>query len=63
MERAPLYFQSGDTIGAVRCVSIGIIDDTRVENNEFFNFELANGYGTEVNEITTRIYILEDDGI
>ena len=63
LEHTPLYFQNGDREGTVRCVTIGIVDDTRIENNEFFMFELANGRRTQFNETRTRIYILEDDGM
>ena len=63
MEHTPLYFQSDDRKGTIRCVTIGIVDDTRVENNEFFIFELASGSRTQFNETITRIYILENDGM
>lgn len=63
VEQALLYFESGDTVGDVKCITIGIIDDVKVEYDEFFNFELIRGYGTEFNETATRIYIIEDDGM
>lgn len=50
-------------MGDVRCIPISIVDDTKVENDEQFNFTLDNGQGTQFNETNTRIYILEDDGM
>ena len=60
---ARLNFQNGDTVGDVQCISISIVDDTKVENDEHFNFILASGRGIQFNETSTRIYILEDDGM
>ena len=63
VNRARVNFNNGDTVGDVRCITIGIVDDTKVENDEYFNFTLSNGRGTQFNETSTRIYILEDDGM
>jgi hypothetical protein len=59
---ARLNFQNGDTVGVVRCITVSIVDDTKVENDEHFNFILSNGQGTEFNESSIPIYILDDDG-
>ena len=58
-----LNFQNGDTVGVVRCISVSIMDDTKVENDEHFNFNLINGQGTQFNESSIEIYIIEDDGM
>ena len=58
-----LSFQNGDTVGVVRCISVSIMDDTKVENDEHFNFNLINGQGTQFNESSIEIYIIEDDGM
>ena len=50
-------------MGDVRCITVIILDDTKVEDDEHFNFTLANGWGTQFNETSTSIYILEDDGM
>ena len=63
IDRARLNFANGDTVGDVRYIPISIVDDTKVENDEHFNFTLDNGQGTQFNETSTRIYILEDDGM
>ena len=63
MNSARLNFLNGDTVGVVRCITISILDDTKVENDEYFDFTLTNGRGTEFNDTSTRIYILEDDGM
>ena len=63
MNNARLNFLNGDTVGVVRCISISILDDTKVENDEYFHFTITNGHGTQFNETSTRIYILEDDGM
>ena len=57
-----IYFYSGDTVGDMRCATVGIVDDTKVEDDEFFNFEIFNGWRTQVAESSTRINILENDG-
>ena len=36
-------------MGDVRCIPISIVDDTKVENDEHFNFTLADGQGTQFN--------------
>ena len=62
MSSALLKFQNGDTIGVVRCITVNIVDDTKVENDEHFNFILSGGQGTEFNETSIPVYILDDDG-
>ncbi len=62
MNSARLNFQNGDTVGVVRCITVSIVDDTKVENDEHFNFILSSGQGTEFNESSVPIYILDDDG-
>ena len=63
MRSTPLRFQSGDTVGTMRCVTVHIINDTKVEHDEYFIFKLFSGYRSRVAEPTdTRITILEDDG-
>ena len=57
-----IYFYSGDTVGDVRCNTVAIVDDTKVEDDEFFNFEIFNGWRTQVAESGARINILENDG-
>ena len=60
---ACLNFQNGDTVGVVRCITVSIVNDTKVENDEHFNFSLTNGRGIQFNESSTRIYVVEDDGM
>ena len=63
MNSARINFQNGDTVGVVRCITVSIVDDTKVENDEHFNFLLSRGQGTEFNETSIPIiYILDDDG-
>ena len=57
-----IYFYSGDTVGDVRCATVAVIDDTKVEDDEFFYFQISNGWRTQVAERNTRINILENDG-
>lgn len=58
-----LYFSSGDTVGDVRCATVDIYDDTKVENDEFFNFYVYNGGSTQVTRGNNWIItILENDG-
>ena len=60
---ACLNFQNGDIVGVVRCITVSIVNDTKVENDEHFNFSLTNGQGTQFNESSIEIYIIEDDGM
>jgi hypothetical protein len=59
---ARLYFQNGDTVGIVRCIVVSILDDIKVENDEHFNFTLANGRRTQFNESSIQIFIIDNDG-
>ena len=63
MSSVRVNFQNGDTVGDVRCIPISILDDTKVENDEHFDFTLTNGRGTQFNETSVQIFILEDDGM
>ena len=49
-------------MGVVRCIDIRILDDIKVENDEYFNFTLRNGGKTQLSERSIQILILEDDG-
>ena len=49
-------------MGTMRCVSVRIINDTKVEHDEYFIFYLYGGYRAQISEQRTRITILEDDG-
>jgi hypothetical protein len=62
VNNARLYFQNGDTVGVVRCITVNILDDNKVENDEHFNFTLSNGRRTQFDERSIQIFILEDDG-
>ena len=63
LTRNTLHFQPGDTVGTMRCVPMGIINDNMVEDDEYFIFELLRGSRTsQISEMTTRITILDDDG-
>lgn len=57
-----IYFYSGASVGDVRCATVSIYDDTKVENDEFFYFRIHGGSLTRVTESITRINILENDG-
>lgn len=63
VNRARLNFINGDTVGVVRCITVGILDDTKIENNEQFNFTLSSGMRTQFNQASSTIYIIEDDGM
>ena len=58
-----IYFYTGDTVGDVRCASVTIVDDTKIEEDEFFYFRISSGWRTQVSEYITTINILENDGI
>ena len=61
-----LYFYSGDGVGDLRCVSISIYDDTRVESDvEYFYFSVSSGPRAIVSqsERRIRINIRDNDGI
>ena len=62
--RSRLYFYSGYGVGDLRCVSLTIYDDTRVENDEYFYFTLSSGLRASViqSQRRMRINILENDG-
>jgi hypothetical protein len=57
-----LRFSSGDGVGTVRCFTVGIIDDTRVENDEYFTVSLFSGSRTRVAQGIAIINILDNDG-
>ena len=57
-----IYFSSGASVGDVRCATVSIYDDTKVEDDEFFYFRIYGGSLTRVAESITRINILENDG-
>ena len=53
-----LSFYSGVGIGSLRCVSISIYDDARVENDvEYFYFSVSNGSRAIVSQTERRIRI------
>ena len=60
--RNTLWFSSGDGVGTIRCFTVRIIDDTRVENDEYFRVSLSGRSRTRVAQGTTIINILENDG-
>ena len=57
-------------MGETRCVNINIVDDSRVENDEYFTLRIGNGYDYTTNRYNTRIEgstsvrinILDNDG-
>ena len=49
-------------MGTMRCVSVRIINDTKVEDDEYFIFYLYGGSRSQIAERRIRITILEDDG-
>ena len=57
-----LSFSSGDDTGTMRCFTVGISDDTRVENDEYFTVSLTSGYRTVIADGSTTINILDNDG-
>jgi hypothetical protein len=54
-----LLFPSGDGVGTIRCFTVRIYDDTRVENDEYFTVSLSNTFRTPG---TATINILDNDG-
>ena len=58
-----IYFNSGFGIGDERCVSLIIYDDTRIENDEYFYFNVSSGSRTRVipDQRSMTINILEND--
>ena len=57
-----LAFRSGDGVGTVRCFTVNIYDDTRVENDEFFTLSPRNGGNVLLTGGSARINILDNDG-
>ena len=61
-----LIYYSGDSIGDLKCVSISIYDDTRVENDiEYFYLTISSGPRAIINQDQRRIRINihDNDGI
>ena len=58
---AILIFPSGITAGDMRCVTVSILDDTRVENDEYFTLTLQSGSRTVVTGSSTMINIQDND--
>ena len=52
-------------VGDLRCTSLNIYRDTRVEYDEYFYFTVSSGSKAIVNQTRqrTRINILDNDGI
>ena len=46
----------------MRCITVGIYDDTRVENDEFFTLSPRNGNNIRFTGGSARINILDNDG-
>ena len=57
-----LSFSSGDGPGSMRCFSVSITDDTRVENDESFTVFLSSQFRTLIAQGSTTINILDNDG-
>ena len=50
-------------MGETRCITLNIIDDTRVENDEYFVFTIKNRARTQIEGSSNiRINILDNDG-
>ena len=62
VNRVRLNFKHGDTVGVVRCITVSILDDIKVENDEYFNFIIHFGHKVRFSETIIRIIILENDG-
>ena len=58
-----ITFSAGVTVGETRCVTVNILDDTRVEDDEYFMFTIQNQARTRIEGSTSiRINILDNDG-
>ena len=62
ISRNILSFSSGDGVGTMRCFTVGITDDTRVESDEQFMVSLSSRFRTLIAQGTTTINILDNDG-
>ena len=60
--RNTLSFSSGDGVGTMRYFTVGISDDTRVENDERFTVSLSSGSRTRIAQRITTINIHDNDG-
>ena len=49
-------------MGVVRCITVSILDDVKVENDEYFNFIIRFGRKIQYSETIIQIIILENDG-
>lgn len=58
-----LTFPSGTVTGDTRCFTVGILDDTMVENDEFFTVSLSNHHGAVVSGGSIQIIIEDNDGM
>ena len=58
-----LTFPSGTATGDTHCFTLGILHDTRVENDEFFTVSLSNGQGAVVTGGSIQITIEDNDGM
>ena len=59
-----MTFNSGLSLGDIRCVSVSIFDDTRIEDEEDFNIIFGSRSGISVNPdaSSATITIYDDDG-
>ena len=59
-----LIFNSGDTIGDMRCINVTIIDDAVTEGNEVFEVgsEIGQVQNILIQSATTFFRILDNDG-
>ena len=57
-----LSFFSGQTIGALSCIHVPIIDDSEVEGKENFTLVLFTNFpGVTVSKVTSVIEIVDND--
>ena len=57
-----LQFNTGDTNGATREVTVDIIDDDIIENSEDFQVKLVVVSGDTISTDTATVTITDDDG-
>lgn len=56
-----LTFLSGETIGALRCVNVSIVDDEAIEDDEMFSITISStGAVQALGNTTANITILQD---
>ena len=62
-QNAFLTYGSGVTVGEIRCITVRIFEDSRVENTEYFTFSIRRNYRTQiVGSSSFRINIMDNDG-